>query len=739
MRGLGAVLRLPRLGLGGGLSHTLTCLPLLLAPDQPQSGTASGKLCRGVHTEQPWIRPRPSVRSAHGHTWQDEFRWLEAGGKRVQRVLDDEAAAFRHYMEGTEFLQASLLESMLAQLPDQQATEPESVGGHEYLTEQSAEAPHRRYLRRAKAGGGVEVLLDEGVLATEYGALCSLIQMKLSRDGSSIAYTVDPGDGSERLQVHVQRIGSAGLGTRLPQLEGSVSIEWSHDGSHLYCTRADALGRPSRVERVDVSAPEHARPECICEEPDAAFWLDIGKTKDWRYLVVSSNAKRSSEVRVLDWEAGEGPGKLRLVHPRSPGLEYFVEHADGHFYMLSNAQREDGQYSLFRIPAESSSPSPPPERWECVLPAGTQGLVLEDFDAFRRCLAVYARDAATGLPRLALLKLETATGAPPPPLPVHLPAWATALDPGANADFEAASLRVTLSSPGHVPVAADVDLDAGALRTLSGESPSAAVGTLRTHGRSSDGTLVPLTISHAGPNPPAGGAPAWVEVYGAYGRCLPCDWAPERAALLQAGWVLAGAHVRGGGELGRAWHAAGRGVHGLQARVDDLAACIDALVERGYTSYDRIVLSAHSAGGVVAAGLVQRDPGAVGALVLEAPFLDVLTVQCRPDLALTVHEYEEWGDPHSTAGFLQVQTACPYQGLRGGAFPPTLITASSTDTRVPVWGPLKWAARARAMNQGPAPILVAPDLHAGHAAHESQRLELAALLQAFAMRALGLA
>lgn len=57
-----------------------------------------------------------------------------------------------------------------------QATEPETVGGHEYLTEQSAEAPHRRYLRRAKAGGGVEVLLDEGVLATEYGALCSLIQ-----------------------------------------------------------------------------------------------------------------------------------------------------------------------------------------------------------------------------------------------------------------------------------------------------------------------------------------------------------------------------------------------------------------------------------------------------------------------------------------------------------------------------------------------------------------------------------
>lgn len=75
-------------------------------------------------------------------------------------------------------------------------------------------------------------------------------QMKLSRDGSCIAYTVDPGDGSERLQVYVHHIGSPGAGMRLPHLEGSVSIEWSRDGSHLYCTRADELGRPCRWTAV---------------------------------------------------------------------------------------------------------------------------------------------------------------------------------------------------------------------------------------------------------------------------------------------------------------------------------------------------------------------------------------------------------------------------------------------------------------------------------------------------------
>lgn len=50
-----------------------------------------------------------------------------------------------------------------------------------------------------------------------------------------------------------------------------------------------------------------------------------------------------------------------------------------------------------------------------------------------------------------------------------------------------------------------------------------------------------------------GSAPILLTAYGAYGECTEADFRPERLSLLGAGWVVALAHVRGGGELGRRW------------------------------------------------------------------------------------------------------------------------------------------------------------------------------------------
>ena len=193
-----------------------------------------------------------------------------------------------------------------------------------------------------------------------------------------------------------------------------------------------------------------------------------------------------------------------------------------------------------------------------------------------------------------------------------LPAWALSVAAGANADFQAQQLRLMLSSPVHPEQAFDWDLASGQL--VQPPAPAAAAGAAGVEQQadleqqlawrqlwatSADGTAVPLTVACAaealppgsrGSSSSSGGSssgeaplrprPCLLVVYGSYGHSLPTGFLAERLPLLHRGWVLALAHVRGGGELGRRWHAAGRGP--LKANsLADLEACLDHLFAAG--------------------------------------------------------------------------------------------------------------------------------------------------------------
>lgn len=199
-----------------------------------------------------------------------------------------------------------------------------------------------------------------------------------------------------------------------------------------------------------------------------------------------------------------------------------------------------------------------------------------------------------------------------------LPDWALSVVAGANADYYSSHIRLLLSSPVHPEAAFDWHLGREQLAEWRGLAPlggqhrqqqqerqqeqppgqqhcdTAATMPLSQQqslsppgykwqqlwATSPDGTQVPLTVAHAAALAPPAPCPCLLVVYGAYGHCLPADYLPERIPLLHRGWVLALAHVRGGGELGRRWHAAGRG--GAKATsVDDLEACLDHLVSAG--------------------------------------------------------------------------------------------------------------------------------------------------------------
>ncbi|GAB4817005.1 hypothetical protein N2152v2_004051 [Parachlorella kessleri] len=670
--------------------------------------------------------------------------WLERPSKKVESVLQREAQYFRSWMRGTGRTQQELLESMLRLLPEEQVTPPERVGPYLYYVRQLPDRPHPCYMRRPAAGGGVEeVLLDVNELARVHGDAISVGQVKLSRCHQRLAFTLEPGDGSERFVGFTRDLSArAGPGSGQPQehpaLDGVVSLEWAGDGTTLLYTTPDGLGRPSRVLRCDAWDPSDSQGQVLFEEQDECFFVELTRTKDWAYLAINSNSKTSSEVHLLPADPPAAP--LRLVCRRREGLEYFVEHHKSRLLLLSNAQGA-GNYALFSVPADpEGGTAVPQEAWQLLVPE-REGVALEDMDVFQGAVVLYER--REGRPAVAVLPTEAGLEAGAANLlQVPLPDWAFSVTPGANADFQSSLLRLSLSSPIHPQAVYDYHLPPSAPHLELVQPPAVHAhdpGQYSCTTRwacSADGTAVPMTVVHGKGVKPGDGSPCLVVVYGAYGHCLPNDFYPERISLLQRGWVLALAHVRGGGELGRRWHAAGRAAN-KQRSVEDLEACIDALVEAGLAQPGRLALEALSAGGLTAGALLNRRPGSVSAALLEAPFVDVLTAMCDPGLPLTMHEYEEWGDPRDPQVFEQLRQLCPYQNIHPSAYPATLVTCSQSDFRVPFWGPVKYAARLRAAQQGAGPVLLLPDAHEGHFAHESDRLKLNAMHYAFLLKALG--
>eukprot|EP00775_Hariotina_reticulata_P005284 gene5284-5519_t len=162
-----------------------------------------------------------------------------------------------------------------------------------------------------------------------------------------------------------------------------------------------------------------------------------------------------------------------------------------------------------------------------------------------------------------------------------------------------------------------------------------------------DGTAVPVTLAFRRDLLKGDGSNmAVLHGYGAYGSSKWPSFDPADLALLNRGLVIAWAHVRGGGELGSAWHTGGQKFTKKNTFYDFLAVA-HYLVKRCYTSHNKLAVWGRSAGGLTLGACLNMEPSFAAVAILDVPFLDVLFTMRDPDLLLTIKERSEWGDPLS--------------------------------------------------------------------------------------------
>ena len=247
-----------------------------------------------------------------------------------------------------------------------------------------------------------------------------------------------------------------------------------------------------------------------------------------------------------------------------------------------------------------------------------------------------------------------------------------------------------------------------------------------------DGQRVPVTVAWRKDKAQRDGtAPLLVMGYGAYGSSYDATFSPHRVSLMDRGFVVAIAHVRGGADLGEAWYEDGR-LMNKKNTFNDFIDATDGLVKAAWGALDKVFASGGSAGGLLMGVVANEAPAKYRGIVLDVPFVDVISTMLDETIPLTANEWTQWGDPRQKAAHDYMLSYSPYDNLRAQAYPAMLVTTGLWDSQVQYFEPAKYVARLRARKTDRNPLLLAVNLTAGHGGASGRYSELAEYAREYA-------
>jgi oligopeptidase B len=675
------------------------------------AGTAQKPAQAGAAQVAPPVAPKhPKAIEQHGETRVDDYAWLRAkDSPEVLAYLHAENAYTEAFMRPTEALQSALYSEIVGRIQQTDETPPVRRGAYVYYSRTTEGQQYPVYCRKRTGPDANEaVLLDLNALA-EREKFLDVGEYEVSDDGNLLAFSLDTtGFREYTLQVKDLRTGALSP-ERIAKVSSSA---WAADNRTLFYSVEDDAKRSYRIYRhVLGQAPEHDA--LVFQEKDERFSVDVSRTRSKAYVLLTSASHTASEVRFIPADKPEADP--RVIAERRDNHEYYVDHRGELLYIRTNDHERNFRIATARVTdcAERS--------WHELVPPSDH-VMLEDFAVFARFFAVHERE--DGLPHVRVTELGSERpGAEAPALVqgssrrIELPEAVYEIFPDENPEADVDAYRFIYESP-ITPTTyydyrvADRSLDVVKRKAVLGGYDASRYTAERIHARAADGTQIPISLVYAKARP-AGPQPMLLTGYGAYGFPYSTTFSYSRVSLLDRGVTFAIAHVRGGGELGKRWHDAGRMLN-KRNTFDDFIAAAQQLEQDGHTARDRLVIEGASAGGLLIGAVVNQRPDLFKAALLDVPFVDVLNTMSDASLPLTVGEYEEWGNPQKRDEYRYIASYSPYDNIRAQPYPALLIKTSYNDSQVMYWEPAKYVAKLRATKTDHNPLLFFINMQAGH-------------------------
>lgn len=679
--------------------------------------------------------PPPVAKKIHaenhinGTALVDDYHWLrDKSNPEVARYLEAENAYADAVMKPTEALQKKLYDEMISHIKETDVNVPYKQGDYFYNSRWEKGLQYPIYLRQKgnlQAPAAVTVDVNELAKGQKFMALGAYVP---SEDGNLLAYTID-NTGFRQYQLHVRDLRTGKDSPVIAEKVGSVA--WANDNQTLFYTvEEDKTKRQYRLYRHKIgSEPGKDKDALIFEEPDERFNIGVQKTRSGKYLLLEIGSHTTSEARFLD--ASQPAGEWKLIAPRQQDIEYYVDHRGDEFFIRVNDTGRN--FRLVTAPVQS----PAKQNWKELVPHRPD-VMLNGIEMFQDFYVLVERE--NGLPELTVVNLAGGEKKR-----ITFPEPAYTVFPQINHEFKTKFFRYAYQSLVTPLSVFDYDVEKHTSTLLKqtevpgGYDPS-KYASERVWAAAKDGTRVPISIVYRKDLKKVDGSnPLYVYAYGSYGFSLPVTFSATRLSLLDRGVVMAYAHIRGGGDMGKAWHDAGRMMNKMNT-FTDFIACTEHLVAGKYGARDKIVIEGGSAGGLLMGAVTNLRPDLFKVVVSHVPFVDVMNTMLDASLPLTVPEYEEWGNPNEKAAFDYMLKYSPYDNLKKGAYPAMLVKTSFNDSQVMYWEPAKYVARLRTLKDDKNVLLLKTNMAAGHGGSSGRydRYKEVALDYAFMLAQLGI-
>jgi len=650
----------------------------------------------------PQTRKSDQVDNYHGVTVADPYRWLEdLDSEETASWVEAQNAVTFGYLN--QISGKETIKQRLTQLWDYEKYGIPFKQGNRYFYFKNNGLQNQSILYVLDSlNAEPEVLLDPNILSTD--GTIALSGMSISEDGNLMAYGLST-SGSDWQEWKVRDINTKeDLSDHLKWVKFS-GASWTHDHQGFYYSRYDQPQEGKPLEEINyfqklyyhrLGTPQ-SEDTLIYERPDHKEWGFNGfVTEDGKYLIISVWQGTESKNLVFYQDLTQPNAEVIELISEFEASYSFIDYQGEIFWFTTDLDASRSRVIAIDINTKNLTEIIPeaPETLEGVNILNNQ------------LIADYLKDAHT---QMKIFNLDGSFVRE-----IELPGIGSAGGFGGKRyDTETFYSYTSFTAPNTIYRYNLLTGESTIYRQAQVDFNPDDYETQQVFYPSQDGTLIPMFITSKKGVELNGNNPTILYGYGGFNISLTPSFSISRLVWLEMGGVYAIANLRGGGEYGENWHQAGTKLK-KQNVFDDFISAAEWLIEKRYTSPQKLAIMGGSNGGLLVGACMIQRPDLFAAVLPAVGVLDMLRFH---KFTIGWAWCSDYGSPENSEEFQALYAYSPLHNLKPGtAYPATLITTGDHDDRVVPAHSFKFASALQEHHIGENPVLIRIETKAGHGA-----------------------